>query len=219
MVSVPRDWAGQTCVILATGPSLTQEDVDYCRGRARVIAINNAVFIALWADAMYATDAQFWAWHRGVPEFTGPKWSLEHSKWNNDRARYTAVQRLRSTGADGLERNATGLRNGSNSGFAAINLAFHYGVKRILLLGYDMQPAKDKSHFFGEHVNKSKSPYDKFRRKFPTLVKPLAKSGVRVVNCTRKSVLTAFPMGDLHEELGGKRDTAKGASTHEVVSL
>src|SRR5690349_14752114 len=36
--STPR-WAGETVVCLATGPSLTAEDVASCRGKARVIAI------------------------------------------------------------------------------------------------------------------------------------------------------------------------------------
>jgi hypothetical protein len=195
-------------VVIATGPSLTAEDVDYCRGKARVIAINDAYTLAPWADALYATDAKWWHWHHGVPSFTGAKWSMEHSAWGTHRVLYTDVQRLRNTGAGALEHNPTGLRNGRNSGFAAINLAVHYGAGRIVLLGYDMQPSGGKSHFFGEHPNKQKSPYPQFRNTMATLVKPLAKMGIEIVNCSVNSVLTCFPKADLRQTLKARDEVA-----------
>lgn len=209
MVSVPKLWPGETVVILATGPSLTQEDVDYVRGKARVIAINDAYKLAPWADCLYGTDARWWHWHHGVPSFTGPKWSLEHSQWGNFRARYPDVQRLMNTGPDGLEHKPTGLKNGRNSGYAAVNLACHYGATRIILLGYDLQTVKGKSHFFGHHPNKSVSPYSSFRQRFQSLVKPLKKIGVEVINCSAHTALTAFPCAPLRETL--KADAAVAA--------
>ncbi len=203
MVRVPRLWPGETVICLATGPSLTPDDVEFCRGRAgvRVIAINDAYRLAPWADALYACDAKWWHWHIGVPSFTGPKWSLEHSAWGNYRAVYTDVQRLRNTGPAGLEHDPTGLKSGRNSGYQAINLAVHYGAARIVLLGYDMQPSGGKSHFFGDHPNKQQSPYAMFRRAFQALVRPLEKAGVTVVNCSRHTALTAFPTADLRATL------------------
>jgi hypothetical protein len=201
MPVVPRDWAGETAVVVATGPCLTEEDVTYCRGKARVIVVNNAYQLAPWADCMYATDAQFWHWHRGAPDYTGPKWSMEHSQWGNYRERYPDVQRLRNTGPSGLEHEPTGLKNGRNSGFAAVNLAYHYGAKRIVLIGFTMQSIGGKSHYFGEHPNRQRSPYRQFRERFATLVKPLHKVGVEVINCSRQSVLECFPKRDLRQTL------------------
>lgn len=200
-ISVPRSWPGETVVCVATGPSLTREDVEYCQGKARVIVVNDAYTLALWADALYACDAKWWHWHRGAPEFANAKWSLEHSAWGTYRSIYPDVQRLRNTGPNGLEHESSGLKNGRNSGYQAINLAVHYGVKKIILLGYDMQPSGGKSHFFGEHPNRQQSPYASFRARFVSLVKPLSKIGVEVVNCTRRSALTAFPAGHLREVL------------------
>jgi hypothetical protein len=201
MPSVPREWAGDTAVVIATGPSLTQDDVDYCRGKARVIVVNNAYQIAPWADALYACDAQWWHWHYGAPSFTGPKWSLDHSAWGTHRARYPDVQRLRNTGTQGLEHDPTGLKNGRNSGFQAVNLAYHYGAKRIILLGFDMQARGGKTHYFGDHPKKQMSPYPMFRRVFTSIAKPLQKAGVEVVNCSRNSVLDCFPKADLRVTL------------------
>lgn len=205
MVVVPRAWLNETVVCIATGPSLTADDCEYVRGRARVIAINDAYRLAPWADAVYGTDARWWHWHKGVQGFTGAKWSLEHSQWWNYRELYPDVQRLRNSGPDGLEHDPTALRNGRNSGFAAINLAYHYGASRIVLLGYDMQPTGKRQHFWaennGEHPNKSRSPYAQFRRRFESLVKPLQKRGVSVINCTRTTALTAFPCAPLRDVL------------------
>ena len=201
MPSVPKAWPGETAIVIATGPSLTSDDVDYCRGRGRVIAVNDAYRLAPWADCLYATDARWWHWHRGVPDFAGAKWSMEHSAWGTHRALYTDIQRLRNTGPSGLEHDPSGLKNGRNSGYAAVNLAVHYGATRIVLLGFDMQAVKGRSHFFGEHPNKQKSPYNQFRHRFQSLVKPLRKVGVSVVNCSRNSLLDSFPKADLRQTL------------------
>jgi hypothetical protein len=175
--------------------------VDYCRGKVRVIAINDAYRLAPWADALYGCDPKWWKWHDGVPEFAGPKWSLEHSAWGSYRVKYPDVQRLRNTGPSGLEHSPAGLKNGRNSGYQAINLAVHYGAARILLLGYDMQARGGVSHFFGEHPNHQKSPYPMFRQRFESLVRPLARLGITCLNCSASTVLTAFPCALLREAL------------------
>lgn len=201
MASVPKAWTGETVVCLATGPSLTADDVNYCRGRARVIAINDAYTLAPWADCLFACDARWWHWHKGVPTFAGPKWSLDHSAWAAYRDKYSDVQRLRNTGSAGLENDPTGLKNGRNSGYQAIGLAVHYGAARIVLLGYDMQARGGKTHFFGEHPNRQVSPYAMFRRAFQALVKPLEKRNVELINCSRETTLTMFPRRELREVL------------------
>lgn len=203
MVAVPRAWPGETVVCLATGPSLTQADVDYCRGKARVIAVNDAYTLAPWADALYACDARWWQWHGGVPEFTGAKWSMEHSAWSNRASRkFAEVQRLRNAGPAGLSRDPSGLKNGRNSGYQAVNLAFLYGASLIVLLGYDMTRWQGKSHFFGEHPHaQAAPPFDQFLRVFPTIVKPLAKSGVTLVNATRRTILQGVPRVALEDAL------------------
>ncbi len=152
MHRVERIWTGETVAILATGPSLCQEDVDYVKGKARVICVNDSWRLAPWADALYACDPAWWRWHDGVKSFDGPKWSIAHEAWS-DRLRksFPDVARLKNTGETGLEVDPAGLRTGRNSGYQAINLAVHYGARRIVLLGYDLQRTDGKAHFFGNH--------------------------------------------------------------------
>jgi hypothetical protein len=182
-------------VCIATGPSLTPEDVAFVQGKAKVIAVNDAYKLAPWADVLYACDSRWWRWHHGVKSFTGPKYALDRSA-----AKWPGVTSLRHTGPTGLETDPTALRTGKNSGYQAINLAVHLGAKRIVLLGYDMKRGEGgKEHFFGHHPLHTRSPYSEFRRRYETLVEPLKAIGVTVVNCTRDTALDMFPRQSLAE--------------------
>src|ERR1043166_8946509 len=155
-----KPWAGETVAILGTGPSLTQADVDACRGVCKVIAIKDAMYLAPWADALYFCGAGVGDWwiqnQQAVKSFAGLRFTLDA------RAKDVATV-LRNTGEFGLEEDPTGLRTGRNSGYQAINLAYHLGATRILLLGFDMQG----SHYFGAHsYTTPPSPFDVFRRCF-----------------------------------------------------
>lgn len=189
-VTVPRLWPGETVVCLGGGPSLTQADVDRVRGKARVIAINDAYRLAPWAEVLFACDGKWWHWHHGVPGFAGLKYAVQSAA-----ARWPGVHVLQKTGSHGLEVHPTGLRTGHNSGYQAINLAFHFGAHRIVLLGYDMQGG----HWFGRHPDNSAPPFALCLRKFATLAEPLRARGIEVLNCTRRTALTAFPCRPLEE--------------------
>jgi hypothetical protein len=192
-----RLWPGETVVILASGPSLTRTDVDYVRGKAKVIAINTTYQLASWADVLYACDARWWGWHRGAREFMGLKFAMTKAA-----AQWPGVIVLKNTGTNGLEHSSQGLRNGRNSGYQAINLAVHLGAQRIVLLGYDMQKGpKGEQHWHADHPNKLGPDYRKWRDMFLSLLDPLTKAGVEVINCTRATALDVFPCRPLESVL------------------
>lgn len=198
MTSVPRLWPGSTIVCIGGGPSLTPEDVAALRGRAGVIAINNAYHLAPWADVLYAADRKWWGWEKGAPTFPGLKYSIAPMP----ATLYPDVQVLRNTGASGLDLDPTGLRTGMHSGYQVINLAVHLGATRVLLLGYDLDVAPDgRAHWHQPHPDQHRSPYLQMREAFPSLVEPLAAIGVTVINCSRRTALTTFPCAPLADEL------------------
>lgn len=169
----------------------------------RVIAINDAHRLAPWADVLYSSDQRWYQHYEGVPGFVGEKYGIRPLRvppeWR--------VTVLENTGIDGVERAPTGLRNGRNSGFAAINLAVHFGAKRVLLLGYDMGvPPGKKSHWFGEHPERirTSSPYPTFLAAFASMVDPLRRLGVTVINCSRETALETFPRQPLEEALAAE---------------
>jgi len=197
--TVPRLYPGGTVVCLASGPSLTREDVEYCRTRVDgAVAVNNSYQLAPWATALYAADTLWWQWHKGAPGFKGLKYTVTRSTTQQFRD----VQLLRKSGDEGLDLKPDALRMGRNSGYQALNLAVHFGAKTIILLGYDMQRGpKDEAHWHGEHPNYSRSPFKIFIQKFDTIVKPLEQAGIRVINCTRSTALHCFPEQPLEEAL------------------
>lgn len=195
--TVPRLAQDGVVVCFASGPSLTQADVDACRGRVdAAIAVNTAYTLAPWATALYAADLEWWKWHKGAVAFPGLRYSVSAG------AAGWGVKILRNGGTDGLALDPSTLRTGRNSGYQALNLAVHFGAKRILLLGYDMQTGpKGEAHFHGKHPRHRISPFGIFLRKFETIARPLKDQGIEVINCSQRTALKCFPRLTLEQAL------------------
>ena len=208
--SVPKLWLDETVTIVAGGPSLVPADVDYVRGKTRVIVINNSYQLAPWADLLYFCDLRWYEHfgHKDHPDFIafeGIKVTLQNLHLPSN------IKKLKNTGNQGLEENPIGLRTGSNSGYQCVNLAFHLGVSRIILLGYDMKfGPNNKTHWHAGHQDRKRrhtmvpslSVYTKnMIPKFETIVKPLASHGIKVINCTPMSDLGCFPKKGLRQTI------------------
>lgn len=206
-VALPRLCTSGTVFCLATGPSLTTEDVNAVRGRGTVIAVNDAHRLAPWADVLYSSDRYWWSFYRGVPEFAGARATIEFSpgRYAKDLLKFAPEMFfLRQTGHQGVDADPTGLRTcGQNSGGAAVNLALHLGATRIVLLGYDCGVPGSKRHFFGDHPRglSQISPYPTWRASFDTMAEPLRALGVDVINCSRSTAINAFRRAPLAEVL------------------
>lgn len=194
--AAPRLWPDSTIAILASGPSLTSADADYVRSRVdAVIVINGAYELAPWADCLYGSDVhRFWTWRQGVPDFKGLKYTVWTEPGRKKKAAELGLLALQHVGDTGLSLDPTTLMTGKNSTYAAMNLAVHFGAKRIVLLGVDMQRGpRGEMHCHADHPDKSMPPCALAMSLFPSLVKPLAELGVTVVNCTRRTALDCFP--------------------------
>lgn len=210
----PRQWhACGTIVLVASGPSLTRADVAYCRGRDRVMVVNDAWQYAIWADALYAGDHEWWSHHKGVPKFQGQRWGsipVPGGKIPRNEAELY-VRSVDQWGLfwvwgdwrHGLSSDPTLIHYGGNSGYQALNLAVLFGIRRILLLGYDMQDLDGRSHFFGEHPHPLRrwSDYKSWTDAYRTMVPDLVRAKVEVINCSRETALDCFPRAKLRDVL------------------
>jgi len=203
--SVPRLLEGGTVLVMGSGPSLNQSDVDLARAHvSAVIAVNDSYKLAPDADVLYAADARWWGWHKGAsahvtgggvkyPAFTGRyKYALTAVPG------YPDVQVLRRGPQTGLTLDPGRVALGLNGAYQSINVAVHLGASRVLLLGVDMQGG----HFFGRHPNNSGPPFSMCLQRFQTMVEPLKQAGVEVLNCSRKTALKAFPRVELEQAIG-----------------
>lgn len=210
--SVPRDWIGETAAILASGPSLTREQCDAVRGKCKVIAVNNQGVdtevngilqpaMAPWADVLFASDLKWWkAYGARAQAFKGTKVTLRQHRGFSD------VMSLEySNTHPSFDPRPTHLVGGGNSGYAAIHLAVHYGVKKILLLGFDMQETGKKRHWFGNHPTKldSRGNFAGWIRALEKLAPVLRARDVEVINCTPTTALRCFKRSNLAVELHG----------------
>jgi len=174
------DWRGETVVIAASGESQRKKDLDFVRGKARVIAINLTYRLCPWADVLYSSGASFWRDYQ--PEFTGLK-IAGSVEWPG-----TVFEDVREWLPEG--------KTMSNSGAQAIVYAECWGAARILLTGFDMQ---------GKHwhrCHESGNPYLRyyqFREGLETLAGEMT---AEVINCSRSTKLDCFARMGLGEALG-----------------
>lgn len=184
----------KTAFCIASGPSLTQEDIDYCRGKGPVYVVKECAFAAPWADVLYAADADWWDLYKGCPEFAGEKWTVNVQAAQKYGLNYAAAK----TQLDWSDDLAVGLATGGNSGFQTMNLAVlremqRGGLDRLVLLGYDMgfKPGTQKHWWDKQHPRASReSNYGKWIER---MAQAAPKIPVPVLNASRATAITCFP--------------------------
>ena len=193
---IPRMWPGATCYILGGGPSLLKADLNIVR-KKRTIATNNAYQLAPWAEILFFMDDKWFHEHAvGLSKYHGIKVTIapkfQHTK---------GVKWLERGSKTMLSTIPTMVHNGNNSGYAAVNIAFHLGVSRIILVGFDMRVVDSKHNYHDQHKRKMlDNIYDKeYIPNFGTIKEPLEKQGVSVYNTCLDSGLKCFPFVSLEE--------------------
>lgn len=177
------------CVVIASGQSLTDEDVEKVRLAHvsgvidNVIAVSNVgIDKTPWADALCSYDSSWWKAYPEAMRFKGRKFSKR--------------------GYGRTEVYEPKIGTGLNSGIFAMLIARDvFEAERIILLGFDLHG----THYFGPHValredgrvlsNTSEERFAKHREQFSRF------SGCQVINCTTNSALKLFPFKELKDAI------------------
>ena len=166
----------------------------------QVMAVNNTWQLIPWADALYAGDRDWWnLYGMDAMRLQGEKWTRD--EWSARRYR---VQHIRGVMGDGLCTEPGAVHLGGNSGYQAVNLAYHLGAKRIILLGFDMRHDGKQVHWHPDHATQLNAPVSHIRawiRHFEPMAADLKRAGVKVVNATPRSALPWFPMMRFNEAI------------------
>ena len=189
--SVPREWAGERCFIICGGPSVRAQRHLIPQLKGRVIAVKQSVLLrpdaeVLWLGGEGNADVV----EPLIPKFRGHYIAL---RGRSCPSIGPPVKRV------GRNKDHTKLATaptqvcGYDSGTSAINLAYHFGADPIVLLGYDMKggrwftgeikhpmPEIPQSHFLGHMAP------------LPQLAADCKAKGVRVINASPDSAVTAF---------------------------
>lgn len=191
---------------------MMREQADYVRGKCRVIAVNNQGIdtdcegvrvpaFAPWADVLYAADTRWWLTYKDrALAFPGTKVTIRDRNGLPD-----CVELLQVSATFPFDSRPTHLVTGGNSGYQAVHLAVHYGVKRIILLGFDMKEGlNNRRHWFGNHPGSlnARGNFAPWLRQFKAFGSVLEhKLGVEVINCTTDTALKCFRQARLEEVL------------------
>ena len=223
---IPRKYDGETVVILATGPSLNEEQVNYvsharAQGGCRVLTVNNSYQLAPWADIHVACNDNWWDYYWKNDEVLRNMKADRYTRYKHQADKF-GIHYIDSIVKDGLSKDPSVIHINKGSGPIAINIATLSGFKKIILLGHDMKFANDYNgrqkkvgstprHYFGEypkemqHFPQSKESISNngviigLIDAYDGMVKDL--EGIDVVNCTPGSHLPTFRKSKLMNEL------------------
>lgn len=204
--TVPREWSGGTVFIIGGGPSVASQNTGALRGR-HVIAINSSFQRVPFADVLIFGDARWWhvnkvasaAFEFRIVSVLPPlpaNFSPVGPVWTDDR-----VLKLKKVAPPGMARAPDSVMLRRTTLTAAINLAVHFGAKKIVLLGADGQPASDgRTHHHAPHPwNQTTNCWDEQRADLATIVTPLQAMGVTVLNASPGSAIPFWPIVSLEE--------------------
>lgn len=168
---------------------------------------------APYSDWLWGCDAdRFWKWHPEALEFAGTKVVVRAIAASREQwRRYAALQAagvkvLKHSGhkhpiAMGRHEGASpdpGVVHGNNALFQVLSVIIHTGASTVLLLGADMHGR----HWHGGYRDFAAPDYAlNVVPNFASLVRPLAKAGVVVLNATPGSALPYWPSVKLEDVL------------------
>lgn len=169
------------------------------------MVVNCAWRLAPWADVLYACDGKWWRsaevgyGQSALRKFHGLKITNDEPFSQEFDVRHIKIQH---ESRFIMEPGVIG--NGLNGGFQALNLALHFGARRIMLLGYDMH-ADNGLHFHKDHPQKMGNPqpatFRRYMGSFNDAMASLKEAGAEVVNCTPGSAMNLFPKMTTREAL------------------
>lgn len=194
-------------IIVGSGKSLTGFDFNKLRGLGTIIAVNDTGRYIPFADMWFTLDPWGLNGPQIPPNFQGKLFAAVSEDYGTSGAkvvehrvkpdpRITFLHRLRSHNKVGVSSETaykvglsedTSCINTGNSGYGALNLAYHFRPKKILLLGIDGT--------IGYHYQNGKSnrPLTYLPIMFDSAKPQLDKANIELINGSVNSAVTAYP--------------------------
>lgn len=194
---VPKEWDGGVCFVLCSGESIGPQAETIKKLRGRFIAVKHGVFLRPDADVLFlACDGPYALWAPLLRAFNG----------THKVARSKTYQEFEEAGVKRVTRakdhtTLCELRDhvsGRDLGTSAINLAYHFGATEIVMLGYDMHGGHYCQHPLQYPPQSHFRNHVEFLHELNT---DASNKGVRIVNCSPGSKVTAFETRDLRSYL------------------
>lgn len=193
---VPREWPGERCFIICSGESVSAQAAQIRQLQGRIIAVKHGVLLRQDADVLFLSGERSPDIGLSlIPKFRG-RYIVARSR-SNPAYPDTVHVVTRTKDHEHLCELPDHVC-GYDVGTSAINLAYHFGATEIVLLGYDMRGKHFCKHPLGTIPQEH---FDRHMRPLEALARDCAEKGIRVVNCSPISAVTAFERGRLEDYL------------------
>lgn len=175
---VEGDWSEGWTYVIGGGPSL--EGFDFSKLQGHTVGANKSALVAN-TDTLITIDWNFaQRFAQEIADFPGDKYVTTMAKSN---VTYIEGAVYLHSAREGSLSTDPGLTVGLNSGYAALNVAFLKGAKKIGLLGFDMQISAKKHFHGGYEWDKSKgASYNSWARRFKFAKTKLQEHKVELIN-------------------------------------
>lgn len=210
---------GERCFIIATGPSLTMEDIEKLKGEY-TFSMNSIcklydqtdwrpTYFAIQDREVFASLHNVIRKHKEVPVFIG-----DNIKWKNKRepdwinfpldSMYHAydiqIGKYHAKFSDDAYKI---VYDGYSIAYSCVELAVYMGFKEIYLLGTDCTYMGPKEHFVDSGVEDRSRKFatPKLVTAYEAAKEYADKHNIKIYNATRGGVLEVFPRVDLDEVL------------------
>jgi len=207
--SAPPMWKGETVFIIGGGPSLLDLDLTPIHSRA-VLGCNNAFELGPWVDVTYFGDKPWWFWNQDkLLKYSGLIVTSNDDEFFEANPRIKVMRREMRFG---ISKNPSRVCWNKNTGGSSINLAVHFGAKRIVLLGFDMKVSDNgRAGNWGHNWHDNHKPHKGHKPTiyqknmlphFVPIKKVLDELGIECINANMGSALEIFQKIPLEEVLG-----------------
>lgn len=179
-----------TYVCIASGPSLTREQVDMIPDGTNVICVNDNYRIYPKCNHVFAADGKWWRYYYNDVLSTVSNSCRLHTSYKAT-PRWDRVENWKTHNVEALIGSNDALFHGGSSGIMAIELARVLGATKIILLGYDCKTSNGKVHWFGNHPDgfSNAGALMRWPSEFEKLQNAYVKLGIDLVNCSLDTAL------------------------------
>lgn len=195
-------------VVIGTGASLTLEQIEIAK-QVKTFGCNRAFTFGV--DVLHGCNYQFWdTYWNDVKDLPCIKWTTRP-----ESAKKYGINYIHEKWEPGLSKDKSYICAHHGTGPQMVNLAYHYGCEKIILIGWDMifrgkvdnrTYTEQRRYFPEDSITQHHWPRTGARGEMDGLIKEMETIkpedyGIDIVNCSPGSAMKCFRMSTIEEEI------------------
>lgn len=200
--NIARKWEGQPAFVIGGGTSVTMDMIESLRGR-NVIAVNGSYHNAPWAPILFFADQRWWVRENQMhgDKLRAFKGLVATTSRQSIGKKLLRLKRVTPEEVLPERRDTVALRR--TSLVSAMDICYHRGASKIILLGADNRDGSDgRVHHHEEYPwPRPKNTWDVKLDDLKKRAVAFERAGVPVFNCSPITTLSYWPTPPLEQVL------------------